>query len=275
MRVLAAAAIAAALLGGCTSVRMVRRDGCWIKQTEKFPRRVTEEIGPCARKEPVWVEDRLTRLVQECVAAADYRWQVRALAAFNRGDPLPPQQSEQSVLESCMLESTRTLLTEHEAMTARIGELSAEREQLRSDIATADAHLRSSHDKLGDALGEATKKPAPSAVATATARGDGNATTTTDLQSSSDMQSQASHAAELSVPPARKVDVRVGQSNVSRTKPDRPAMAKTVAPTPEKDAAERPPADCVLPGQEAAKPDDAPADPKSDAPPEATPEAMP
>ncbi len=204
---------------------MVQRDGCWIRQTEKFPKRVTEEIGPCARKEPTWVEDRLTRLVQECVAASDHRWQVRALAAFNRGEPLPPQDSEKSVLESCMKESTRTLLTEHEAMKVRIGELSAEREQLRTDVTAGAEHLRASHDKLGEALGEAAKKPAPSAVATATARGDGTATTNSDLQSqtSSDLQSQTSHASDLQsqssqssdqqLPPDRKVNVRVGQTN--------------------------------------------------------------
>ncbi|MFN7131298.1 MAG: hypothetical protein ACK4N5_04405 [Myxococcales bacterium] len=184
-------AVLALVAAGCTTVRLEQRDGCWIRQTEKFPKRVTEEIGPCARAEPKWVEDRLTRLVQECTAAADYRWQVRALAAWNRGEPLPPQEPEQNVLQGCMAEATRSMITEHEAMKSRIAELADERARFKDDAQKGTEHLRTSHDRLTTALGEAAKKPAPSAVATATARGDGNATT------SSDLQSQASNAAEL------------------------------------------------------------------------------
>jgi hypothetical protein len=68
---------------------MTQRDGCWVKQTEKWPKVVTEELGPCARAETRWADDRMTRLVQECVAQADHRWQTRALEAWSRGQPLP------------------------------------------------------------------------------------------------------------------------------------------------------------------------------------------
>src|SRR5512145_1321366 len=99
--------VAAAFASGCTSVRMVQREGCWIKQTEKKPfKRVREEIGPCVRAQPKWVEkDQLTRLVQECVAQADWRWQSRALDAWSRGRAFPAQPAQEETLRTCMQEA--------------------------------------------------------------------------------------------------------------------------------------------------------------------------
>ncbi len=180
---IAGAMLLAVLVGGCTSVRMVQRDGCWVRQTEKWPKRVTEELGPCSRPTPAWADDRLTRLVQECVAQADYRWQNQAVAAWSRGEPLPPQESEENMLQTCMNEASGTMLTENEALKARVGELVYDRDLLRVDVEKDRDHLRSSHDKLTDALGEAAKKPAPAAVATATSTSDGTATTQSDSTS--------------------------------------------------------------------------------------------
>ncbi len=84
---------------GCTSVKMVQRDGCWVKQTNKWPGQVREELGFCSRAPSKPAEDRLARLVQECQAQADFRWQNRALAAWSRNEPLPPQESEQATLD--------------------------------------------------------------------------------------------------------------------------------------------------------------------------------
>src|SRR5204863_10135094 len=86
----------------CTSVKMVQREGCWVKQTERTFGGSTEELGFCAKARPQWAEDRLARLVQECMAQADYRWENRALAAWTRGDPIPPQDSDDQVARTCM-----------------------------------------------------------------------------------------------------------------------------------------------------------------------------
>src|SRR5690606_37913761 len=73
-------AVPLVLMGtGCTSVRMVQREGCWIKQTERWIVGTKEEMGPCARPAQALSQDPVIRAVQECVAQADYRWQARAM----------------------------------------------------------------------------------------------------------------------------------------------------------------------------------------------------
>src|SRR5438094_250785 len=79
-------ALSCALLA-CTSVKMVQREGCWVKQTERTLGGTTEELGFCSKQRPEWAQDRLARLVQECMAQADYRWENRAPAART---PAPP-----------------------------------------------------------------------------------------------------------------------------------------------------------------------------------------
>ena len=76
----------AVVAGGCTTVKLEQREGCWVRQTSRWPSQVKEELGPCEREKPAWSEDRLTRLVQECMVQADYRWKTRALAAWNKGN---------------------------------------------------------------------------------------------------------------------------------------------------------------------------------------------
>src|SRR5712675_721720 len=105
----------------CTSVKMVQREGCWVKQTERTLGGSSEELGFCTRARPQWAEDRLARLVQECMAQADFRWQNRALAAWTRGDPIPPQESDDKIAQTCMNEASTALGKEAEnsALKAR------------------------------------------------------------------------------------------------------------------------------------------------------------
>lgn len=159
---------------GCASTRVMQRDGCWVRQTEKWPNRVTEELGPCARPEPSWSEDRLARLAQECIVQSDYRWQAQALAAWNRGEPLPAVPKEDAVMRSCIDEAASSIITENESLRRRLDEVASDREALRVAVKEDRVHLRSSHDLMVEALGEAAKKPAPNAVATATSSGTAN-----------------------------------------------------------------------------------------------------
>lgn len=187
MRVLGAIVLAV-IAGGCTSVKMVQRDGCWIRRTENVLGRVHEEIGPCTRAQPKWAEDRFTRLVQECVAQADYRWQVRAIESWSRTRPYPAaQQSQDDVLRSCMQESRVQLAGENEGLKSKIAELVADRDVLRTGAEQERARfqetldrslgrLQDSHDRLAGYLGKAAQKPAGTATATASATSDGKAT---------------------------------------------------------------------------------------------------
>ncbi|WIG99431.1 hypothetical protein KGD87_28795 [Myxococcus sp. SDU36] len=194
----------------CTSVRMEQRDGCWVKQTRAFPSTLKEEVGPCARPVPVWSEDRLTRLVQECVMHTDYRWQSSALMAWNRSESLPEREAEEKVLAACMARAETLLNTEKGALEQRLSEVARERDTLKASIeqernqhqATLteqltrhDASMERARDQmhesnnlLAEALGEAAKKPAPSAVATATSTSssEGLANTQTDSTQRSD-----------------------------------------------------------------------------------------
>jgi len=182
MRTWMAAAAMGALVG-CTSVRMVERDGCWLKQTEKWPSRVNEELAFCKKPAPAPAQDPLARLVQECVAQADYRWENRAIDAWNRDQPIPPRDSDEKIAASCMTEAAAALGPEAEraALKARLADLDRDRNALRSTAETDREFFRQSNDKMAAALGEAAKKPAPAAVATATSTG--TATTESELKS--------------------------------------------------------------------------------------------
>jgi hypothetical protein len=187
MRVLTAIVLAATF-GGCTSVKMVQRDGCWVRRTEKIFGQVREEIGPCARTASPWSEDRLTRLVQECVAREDYRWQMRALAAFGRNEPMP-RDHEANVLATCTTEAARAGFAENDALKhqlaaanerlsgakERISDVAGDRDALRKRSELEQDRMYASNQKLADALAEAAKKPSAPAVATATASSDGRA----------------------------------------------------------------------------------------------------
>jgi hypothetical protein len=188
-------------LFACTSVRMVQREGCWVKQTEKWPSRVSEELGFCTKPSPVWAQDRVARLVQECMAQADYRWQNRALAAWTRGDPIPPQDSDDKIAQTCMKEASAAQGQEAEnaALKSRLADLAQDRDSLRNVSESDREFLKQSSDKMVSALGEAAKRPPPSAVATATSTG--TAKTESDLRSSDQPQ------APVQTAPATVVEV--------------------------------------------------------------------
>src|SRR5256885_2701946 len=183
MRTWMAAAAAMGAVLGWTSVRMVERDGCWLKQTEKWPSRVNEELAFCRKPAPAPAQDPLARLVHECVAQADYRWENRAIDAWNRGDPIPPRDSDEKIAASCMTEAAAALGPEAEraALKARLADLDRDRNVLRNTAESDREFFRQSNDKMAAALGEAAKKPAPAAVATATSTG--TATTESELKS--------------------------------------------------------------------------------------------
>ncbi len=257
MRGLSAVLLAAAV-GGCTSVKMVQREGCWVRRTEKIFGQVDEEVGPCARPTSPWVEDRLTRLTQECIAREDYRWQSRALAAFNRREPLPPQATDENVLRVCMNEAARAAITDNEklklrvqTLNERLAEVSTDRDALTRRADDDRSHLHASHDRIAGFLGEAAKKASTPAVATATASSDGRAR----MDSKSASPQTAPVAVVASAPvcaapasgPQRKLSqLREGRKSIPREKavpcdstmaakpgdPAAPVQAAQAAPTP-------------------------------------------
>jgi hypothetical protein len=208
MRVRVLGAVAAiAVLAGCTGVRMVKRDGCWVRQTKKLGI-TTEDLGPCAPPDPAWSDDRLTRLVQECAVRADHRWRTLAIAAFQRGAPLPERTPDEAARASCVEEATRLAGAQGAAELAllreKLADADAERDRLREreerrqaalaaraekdheafvarDARERDA-LADSTTKLADWLGKAASKPSQPATATATASSDGRARTESDPQ---------------------------------------------------------------------------------------------
>jgi hypothetical protein len=190
--------VLAGVLGGCTSVKVLQRDGCWIRETKRTLGGTKQEVGPCVRAPTEWADDRLTRLVQECVAQVDHRWQVRAVAAWNRGEPLPPQDAEESVVALCMNQAATGAVTDNERLTGRLADVTddlaqvaRDREALRADSAQTLEHLRTSNDRIAGYLGEAAKRPPPVATATASATSDGTAVTESGLQSETGSTSHA------------------------------------------------------------------------------------
>jgi len=172
---------------GCTNVRMVQRDGCWVRQTEDKPfGGVREELGPCMSPEIPWVTgDRLTRLMQECAVRADRRWNSRALAAWSRGEPIPDRADRDDVLRECLDESARAVVgeseavrQENEALRRQLAALGTERDALRARDDEERKELFATSNRLVDHLGEAAKKAQQPGAATATARSEQSSSTT-------------------------------------------------------------------------------------------------
>lgn len=159
-------------LGGCTSVKLVQRDGCWVRRTARLGA-VQEDLGPCMRAPSPWAEDRLTRLVQECAVQVDHRWETAALDAWSHGRPMPPQASEDSVLQTCLGDALRTVVPENETLRSRLADVSGDRDVLRARAERDHGNMQQSLDRVAEYLGEAAKKASPPAVATATASSDG------------------------------------------------------------------------------------------------------
>jgi hypothetical protein len=239
-------AAAATVTGGCTSVRMVQRDGCWIKRTERTFRGVREDIGPCTRPQPKWVRDQLTRLVQECVAQADHRWQVRAIEAWSKGAPYPAQPAEEEVLRTCMQEARVGLVSENGELKRQVADLSAERERLRSGAEQERDQLRASADRLASFLGEAAQRPPGAATATATANADGKATN----ESGATLATESSSGSGASGAPSSPAPAAPAVMNASPAPAAPPPLRKArvaAAPrTPVVLGAPRPP-ECEVP----------------------------
>jgi hypothetical protein len=228
----------AGILGGCTTVKLTQRDGCWVRSTHRTLHGTQEDVGPCVRPPPRWSEDRLTRLVQECVAQADYRWQGRALAAWNRHEPLPAQDSQATVIKTCMNEAAAGVVTQNETLRQRLAEISSDREALRADATKGTEHLRASADKLTEYLGEAAKRPPPVATATATSTSDGTATTDTGLQSDSSA-SGLLPAGAVAAPPPFLPAAAAPASPAASADPAGPATEARPAPPATPSAAKR------------------------------------
>src|SRR5260221_3404630 len=122
-----------ALAASCTSVRMVQRDGCWLKQTDTTFGDTRQELGFCSRPQTEWAQDRLARLVQECMVQADYRWQNRAIAAWTRGDLIPPHEADAELTKACMGQATQALgiEAENDELKTRLAEVSQDRDALK------------------------------------------------------------------------------------------------------------------------------------------------
>lgn len=162
-------------VAGCTSVRLVQRDQCWIRQTSRLGQ-LREELGPCRREPPAWSQDRLTRIVQECVAQADHRWQNLAAAAWARGERLPARPAEDASLAQCLEQVSRSVAGDNERLKERLSEVMGDRDAQAAEARREREHFLSSWDKIAADLGEAAKRPMPPATATASAIGEGRST---------------------------------------------------------------------------------------------------
>jgi hypothetical protein len=248
------AVLCGALLA-CTSVKMVQREGCWVKQTERTLGGTTEELGFCTKARPEWAEDRLARLVQECMAQADYRWENRALAAWTRNEPVPPPESDEQIAKTCMGQAASALGLEaqNDALKSRLVDVSHDREALRNVAEKDRDFLAQSSDKMITALGEAAKKPAPAAVATATSTG--TAKTESDLRSAQEPgATPPPTTVVLAAPPATTTVVTAPIATAVPKAASGPCVAKSKmnkaagksAPACEKQAAPEPqPADAT------------------------------
>lgn len=165
------AALVGCLVLGCSTVELAQKDGCWVRHTKSFPSQVKEEIGVCSRTPPQWSSDRVTRLVQECMVEADYRWKNLALDAWNRGQPLPPERPEHEVMQQCMNDAATSLVRENQTLEKRIAELTHERDGLVAQTSQDHQDLRDNQTRMTEALGEAAKRPTPNAFALATSSG--------------------------------------------------------------------------------------------------------
>ncbi|MFT3915820.1 MAG: hypothetical protein QM704_17420 [Anaeromyxobacteraceae bacterium] len=229
---------AAAAIAGCTSVRLVQRDGCWIQQTTRAGA-VHETLGPCAPPATAWSEDRPTRLVQECGARAEQRWRARAAAAFQRGAP-PPEGDE--ALEGCITEASRIAGGEVEDLRRRLAQAEADRDAHRNraeheHAAREEADrqereaLQAGSAKLADWLGQAAVKASPPATATALSLSDGRALSA----SQEDPPALASEGWPELAPPAGTAAVKARVKLPLRPRAATPPPACEAAPA--KDAA--------------------------------------
>ena len=280
MRRLVRVALIALTATGCTSVKIAQRDGCWVRRTEKAFGRVVEEIGPCVAPQPHWSQDPAVRLVQECVAQADFRAQARALEVFSRRLPYPtPQPGKDETVRACMEEVRGSMDAERNRaeMERKLAEVAGERDALKEDAARDRAKLFAevagerdalrqesgkdrarlqdrddklaewlgrSHDKLADSLGRSQDKLAES-LGQAAQKPPGNATATATSSSTSDGKATNDTGATLAADSgASAPPASAPVSNASVVVPASP-------PAPPAPAAARPAGATATPAQSA------------------------
>ena len=126
---------------------------------------------------------------------------------------------------------------ENSALKARLSELAQDRDSLRNVSESDRDFLKQSSDKMVSALGEAAKKPPPSAVATATSTG--TAKTESDLRSSDQpaMPSAPATVVEVHGAPAQPVVVPVQVGTAQKA----PAAPRNVAKSTDCPAARKQP----------------------------------
>lgn len=241
--------VAVVALPSCTAVHYVKRDDCWIRETKPWHGVVQEDLGPCTRPAPEWSEDRFTRLMQECVAQSDYRWQHLALDAWKRGEPIPERHGEAEA-EACAEQASLAVLSENETMKVR-----NEVMQERVDEVVGDRERLQDHNEhLANVLGEAAQKPAGSAVATATAHGEGttrnnnDSSTQSSTNSSTDSSTETVHRSGHAPAPPASTPPRLRLGSTKPVDGPQPTTTPASAPKPvkEKDA-QTPPLQTVIP----------------------------
>ena len=178
------ALLALPVLAACTTVRVRQVGDCWVQTKSRVLGSTSEQVGPCLRHQPEWSDDRYTRLVQECIAQADYQWMTRAIALWQRGEPLPPREPQDAVNRQCFESAVAITARENDELRGRLDALQldvAEGEEtqkaLGKQLERGFEQLRDANTKLADHLGEAAKKASTPATATANASADGRATT--------------------------------------------------------------------------------------------------
>lgn len=234
--------VAVLALQACTAVRYVKRDDCWIREIKPWHGVIQEDVGPCTRPSPQWSEDRFTRLMQECVAQSDYRWQHLAMDAWKRGEPIPERDGEADA-EACAAQASRTVLAENEALQTRVEDVVGDRERLQDH-----------NEHLANVLGEAAKKPAGSATATATAHGEGttrnnnDSNTRSSTESATESATETIHRNEPTPPPASAPPrLRLGARTPKEEKKpapqpvQAPPMLPTVIPAADENPGAAPP----------------------------------
>jgi hypothetical protein len=254
-------------MAGCASVRLVQREQCWVRQTTRLGQ-VKEELGPCRREPPAWSQDRLTRIVQECMAQADYRWQNLAVAAWARGERLPARPSEDASMSRCLEQASRSMVGENERLKERLAELTGDRDAQAAQARREREHFLASWDKLAGDLGEAAKRPLPPATATATATGEGRSTSegrsSTERSIAASTQKPALGAGEAPAPGGAAA--RPARAPPAKVEPRKEACPPA-HPSAAADAAHRPApveAEVVSPAKPATTSGSAPPTPKTD-----------
>src|SRR3989442_11627347 len=133
---------------------------------------------------------------------AAYCGETGPLAAWRRGERHPPEDSDGQAARTCMGQAASALGLEvqNDVLKSRLADVDQDREKLRVATDKDREFIEQSSDKMITALGEAAKKPPPSAVATATSTG--TAKTESDQRSAAQPAAPAPPTTVVLAPPA-------------------------------------------------------------------------